>query len=199
MSLSQKFVDEYCKLNQEREAGDGIWRLCEMSAMVVAPRGKTEQRNKQQDGITRELSDKSLCSVDTIERRAFAWREWVRFQECDLYDEEGREIDYDHRQVRDRLFYSHFAELGRMVEAGKIENADAMLMLVMAVRDRYSVSKMIGAINILLDVKDNFELDVWEPFADKTIGLLSYPEIVGRRRRLIQELVGTDWAAKEKL
>jgi len=193
--LNEEFITEYIRLDRERDAGAGIWRLCEMSAMVVAPRGATDRRT-QVNGATRELAAASRRSADTIERRAFAWRQWLRFDEQELLDENEQEIDFTHHQCRDRLYYSHFAALGRLVENENITEDTATAMLVMAVKDNLSVERMIVEMNKILEPEENFYGDTWPRFRKRALNMTGHPQVQGRMRRLLRELVATDWQAK---
>ena len=189
------FIDEYTKLDAERDTGDGIWRLCEMSAQVISPRGEHESLDewRQRNGTAVELA--VACrksSVDFIERRAFAWREWERFRTgADVSDE-----DWDSRQFRDRLSYSHFCALGRRVERGKLDDDVGYFLLMEAAKNGQSVAQMAVEGD---KMTKEFYCDIW-PAVRKRIKRVAYgyPEVHGRLKRLLVELVATDWEAKYK-
>lgn len=198
--LRQDFVTEYVKLDTDRDAGANIWRLCEMSAEVVVPRGihiDEKYQRKQENGDTLELAQVCRKNEDTIGRRAFAWRQWERFDKEELFDENGEELDYSHIECRQRLFYSHFAVLGQMVEGGEITEDTATASLIQAVKNNHSVGRMVSEIQEILEVEEYFGTVIWPKFSRKINSVLRYPQVVGRRRRLLLELVSTDWDAKE--
>jgi len=204
MTLSQSFINEYIKLDHERDAGKGIWKLCEMSSNVVTPRGRHEslidyKSRERKDGRAQVLASACRKSVDTIQRRAFAWRMWERFLDEDLVDENGEELDYTHEQIRSHLFWNHFAEIGRKVERGEVTNDTAAAFLIMAVKDGLSVDKMVGQLNETLEIEEYFRLVTWPKLRTRIMNATyRYPQVKGRRKRLMVELVSTDWEAKEK-
>jgi len=200
--LSEKFIEEFVRLLVERDAGDNIWRLCEMSAQVVVPRGEhhidDKYKKKQETGDTKELAMKARKNEDTIGRFAFAWRQWERFLSDELYDSNGNELDMNHWDIRARLYYSHFAEMGRMVESGQIDNFAATTSLILAVENGYSVPQMVGTLQEILEIEEYFENVAWPRFQKKTRAMLKYPQLHGRRRKLVKEIAGTDWNAKNQ-
>ena len=203
MNLTKSFVDEYTRLDAERDTGDGIWKLCEMSAQVVVPRGSSEdlseyQERKRQDGRTKQLAVACRKKEDTIERRAFAWRMWDRFCQEELREENGEELDFTHRQIRDRLFYTHFASLGRVVERNDLTTEQGTDFIIMAVQQNWSVDQMMAQVNQFLSDETDFDRKL-DQFRRKGLQLLGEPKTTGRFRRLLRELVGTDWKAKMKL
>jgi hypothetical protein len=193
--LSQSFIQRYEKLERERDAGTGIWTQCQMSAEIVFPRGENidpKYLNRNENGDTKTLAAHIGKGVDTIERRACAWREWERFQNVQLYDENGEELDLTHRQVRDRLYYSHFRAMGEKVEAGLIDSETAAFFLVDAVMNSRSVAGMVNTLNVTMEVEEYFHQIAWPKYRRKTQKMLEYPQVIGEVRKAMTTIVDSE-------
>lgn len=200
MALSRGFIEVYTKLQNERDSGDNIWMLCELSSDIVAPRGCSNDRVtlffrdriNQEEGASRELAEAVRCEVDTIERRAFAWRSWMRFVDIsDLRDADDNEIDFTHFQIRERLFYTHFSEVGRKAESALITPEQAAVYLVESVRNNWSVSRLRNEIKVFTDTKEDFMRE-WRVFRAKSRSLRRWPHLPRRVNRLLKELEAYD-------
>ena len=96
MVISSDFVKSYNKLHRERESGENIWTLCQMSAIA------------HEAGDAVDLARDVILDVDTIYYRSNAWLAWSTFLEVeDLRDDAGIPIDDvsgdAHLWVRSRL------------------------------------------------------------------------------------------------
>ena len=200
MILADGFIQEYIRLQNERDAGENIWRLCFLSAKVVSPRGVATDGTtryycdtvSQEEGASRELAEKARCEVDTIERRAFAWRAWERFLGITtLLDGDDNEIEYTWYEIRSRLFYNNFSEVGRKCESGKITPEQSAVYLVEAVRQNWSVNQLGSEIKKFTDDTADFMRE-WEQFRKKSRNLRRWPHITGRPLRLLKELESFD-------
>lgn len=198
--IDNEFIDQYAKLNQNYQSGWHIWKLCEMSAYVVSPRGTAEDEVlsmfkaivPQEKDETKRLADGANCDTDTIGRRAFAWRARVRFYNCSpLVDANGEEIDYTHREICDRLSYSHFVAVGQYVENNGLDAEQAAVYLVEAVRNRQSRDKMVAAIKEFTDDPEAFRRD-WKRLRKSLKTMMRWPHVTGRALRIIRELLSTD-------
>ena len=103
--MNNSFIKKYVQLNKVHANGTNIWELCEMSYEAY----------RLGDAMTLALACSPKLSVDTIYGRSDAWRSWRVFRRVELRDENGYPLDFNHDEIRERLYYNHFVALGKAI------------------------------------------------------------------------------------
>lgn len=189
------FSKEYAILHRERESGDNIWTLCELSHVA------------NEAGEATALANACLPSINvaTVYLRSDAWLGWKTFKQVkDLKDEFGATIieEAPHQWIRDRLSYSHFAEVGKLARRNDSDDNftftpdDAAFYLVEAAKHKMSVrrfrvelSEISGADDIFKDVKN---------LRRAALRVMRYGDRLPRRlNKMCANVASTQWDIRE--